>query len=141
MFRRTPAYPYLDSVPLLDGLTPRELATVGRLTTPVEVPVGTVLAEEGRTGSEFFIVLDGTVDVVRRDGLVATRGAGSHLGEIALLGDRPRTATLVAASSVRTAVASRQEFRALLDQLPALRERLTATMVERLPATAERLAA
>ena len=135
MFRRTPvATPELERVPLLDGLTQRELATVERLTTPVDVPAGTVLAQEGAAGAEFFIVLDGRVDVVQGEEVIATRGAGAHLGEIALLGSCPRTATLVTATPVRTAVASRQEFRILLDEVPALSERLTATMEARLAA-------
>jgi CRP-like cAMP-binding protein len=134
MFRHTPATPDLARVPLLDGLTQRELATVDRLITPVEVPAGTVLAEEGATGTEFFIVLAGRVDVVRGHEVIATRGAGAHLGEIALLGHRPRTATLVTATPVRTAVASRQEFQALLDEVPALSDRLATTMAERLAA-------
>ncbi|MFI5045789.1 MAG: cyclic nucleotide-binding domain-containing protein [Acidimicrobiia bacterium] len=121
-------------MPLLSGLTQRELAVVGRLTTPVDVPAGTVLAEEGAVGAEFFIVLDGRVDVVQGDEVIATRGAGSHLGEIALLADRPRTATLVTTTPVRTVVASRREFASLLVEVPSLSDRLATTMAERLAA-------
>jgi len=133
MFRRSPESD-LGRVPLLSGLSQRELAVVDRLTTPVEVPAGTVLAEEGTEGSEFFIVLDGRVDVLHGDEVIATRGAGAHLGEIALLGDRPRTATLVTTTPVRTAVASRREFASLLVEVPTLSGRLEASMAERLAA-------
>jgi CRP-like cAMP-binding protein len=107
---------------------------VARLTTPVEVPAGRVLARQGEVGSEFFIVLDGEVDVVRRGELIATRGPGCHLGEIALLGARPRTATLLASTPVRTRVASQREFSGLLAAVPTVATRLQASMEERLAA-------
>ena len=122
----------LVRVPLLDGLSPSSLAWISRLSTPVDLPAGRVLARQGQRGSEFFLVLDGEVDVVQDGALVATRGPGSPLGEIALLGERPRTATLVARTPVRARVASRQEFSGLLAEIPELSQRLQATMAERL---------
>jgi CRP-like cAMP-binding protein len=91
-----------------------------------------VLAREGSAGAEFFILLAGTVEVVQGRDLVATRGPGSPLGEIALLGQRPRTATLIAQTPVDLRVASRREFTGLLAEVPQVSERLHATMAERL---------
>jgi CRP-like cAMP-binding protein len=134
MFRRSPVTEDLAQVPLFDGLSARELALVARLSTEVRVPAGRVLAQQGDTGVEFFVVLDGDVDVVRQGELIATRGAGSHLGEIALLGARPRTATLVASTPVQTRVASQREFADLITAVPTLKARLQASMAERLAA-------
>jgi CRP/FNR family transcriptional regulator, cyclic AMP receptor protein len=134
MFRRSPVNEDLVKVPLFVGLSARELQLVARLSTEVRVPAGHVLTQQGDTGAEFFVVLDGDVDVVRQGEVIATRGAGSHLGEIALLGARPRTATLVATTPVHTRVASQREFADLITAVPALRERLEASMSERLAA-------
>jgi CRP-like cAMP-binding protein len=119
-------------VTLLDGLSPNGLAWVSRLSTPVELPAGHVLARQGQRGTEFFVVMEGQVDVLQDGALVARRGAGEPLGEIALLGQRPRTATLVARTPVRARVASRQEFSGLLAEIPELSQRLHAAMEERL---------
>jgi len=132
MFRRTPVDPQLSRVPLFEGLSSRELAAVTKLSTPVVVPAGKVLAEEGTFGAEMFIVLEGRVDVLQGDQVVATRGAGAPLGEIALLGDRPRTATLVTTTPVNTLVLSRQELSSMLAAAPLVSERLEATMANRL---------
>jgi CRP-like cAMP-binding protein len=71
---------------------------------------------------------------VRQGELIATRGPGSHLGEIALLAARPRTATLVASTPLQTRVASQREFSSLLAAVPMVAERLQASMAERLAA-------
>ena len=132
MFRRTSLDPQLSRVPLFEGLSSRELAAVARLSTPVDVPAGKVLAAEGTSGDEMFIVLDGRVDVLQGDDVVATRGAGAPLGEIALLANRPRTATLVTTTPVSTLVVSRQELSAMLATVPIVSERLEAMMADRL---------
>jgi len=122
------------SSPLFAGLTRRQLALTSRLSTQLEIPAGRVLAHEGAVGAEFIVVLRGRVDVVRHDDLVATRGPGAPLGEIALLSGRPRTATLVARTPLRVQVSSRSEFECLLTDIPELARRLQATMAERLAA-------
>jgi len=122
----------LQAVPLFAGLSRRQLELVSRLTTPLELPAGHVLAQEGDSGAEFFVVIEGAVEVVQNRTLVATRGPGSPLGEIALLGERRRTATLIAQTPVTARVASRREFTGLLAEVPDVAQRLQATMAERL---------
>jgi CRP-like cAMP-binding protein len=124
----------LTRVPLLSGLSKAELRWVARLSTPIELEAGRLLARQGQPGVEFFLVLDGGVEVVQDRRLVATRGPGSPLGEIALLNSRPRNATLIAETPVRARVASRPEFVGMLAEVPALSERLHATMRQRLAA-------
>ena len=129
---RTPVDDYLGEMPLFEGLPTKKLRVVSQLSTSIELPAGTALAQEGTTGREFFMLLDGEVEVIRADRLVATRGPGSHLGEIALLERRPRTATLVAKTPLLIAVASRGEFTSLLQLVPEISERLHASMHQRL---------
>jgi CRP-like cAMP-binding protein len=134
MFRSIPIDEELTHVPLFAGLSRQQLAMATRLSTPIDLPAGQVLARQGAVGAEFFIVIDGHVDVVQSGEVVATRGPGSPLGEIALLGARPRTATLVARTPVRARVASQREFVGLLATVPEISQRLHVTMAERLAA-------
>ncbi len=100
MSRTVPNDHELTQVPLFAELSRKQLRLASRLTTPLDLPAGQVLARQGSVGAEFFVVLEGVVEVVRSGDLVATRGPGSPLGEIALLGARPRTATLIAQTPV-----------------------------------------
>ena len=122
----------LGHVHLFRGLSKRQLRLVSSLGTRMEGEPGMVLTHEGRPGSEFIIVLDGTVEVRGADRVLATRGAGDFLGEIALLGARPRTATTVAKTCMVIDVMSRREFWSLLHEVPELSDQLRATMADRL---------
>jgi CRP-like cAMP-binding protein len=122
----------LAAVPLFEGLSKKQLRRISSLMTRLERPAGKVLTREGEQGSEFFIVLEGEVEVRQGDRVVATRGPGEYVGEIALLDRRPRTATVVATTPVSVEVLSRREFRSLLVQAPELSEQILATMAQRL---------
>jgi CRP/FNR family transcriptional regulator, cyclic AMP receptor protein len=123
---------HLAAVPLFEGLSKKQLRRISSLMTRLDEPAGKVLTREGQQGYEFFIVLEGEVEVRQGDRLVATRGPGEYVGEIALLDKRPRTATVVATTPVLVEVLSRREFMSLLAQAPELSEQLLATMARRL---------
>ena len=74
MFSRDAPDNALTRVPLFEGLTKRQLGFASRLSTEFDLPAGQILARQGAVGAEFFIVLEGQVDVVRGSELVATRG-------------------------------------------------------------------
>jgi CRP/FNR family transcriptional regulator, cyclic AMP receptor protein len=122
----------LAAVPLFEGLPRKQLRRISSLMTRIDRPTGQVLITEGQTGCEFFIVLEGEVEVRQGDRLVATRRAGEYVGEIALLDRRPRTATVVATTPVSVEVLSQREFVSLLAQAPELSEHILATMAQRL---------
>jgi CRP-like cAMP-binding protein len=86
----------LAEVPLFEGLSKRQLRRISSLMTRIDRPAGQVLTREGEYGSEFFIVLEGEVEVRQADRVIATREPGDYVGEIALLDKRPRTASVVA---------------------------------------------
>ena len=134
MFRNVPTDHELATVPLFANLSRKQLRFAAQLSTPLDLPAGHVLARQGSVGAEFFIVVQGSVEVVRSGELVTTRGPGSPLGEIALLGARPRTATLITKTAVHARVASQREFAGLLAEVPEISQRLRALMVERLAA-------
>lgn len=122
----------LAQVPLFEGLTKKHLQQVSSLATRIDFPAGKVLAREGEPGHEFIVILDGEVEIKRGDEVVATRGAGSYVGEIALLEHRPRTATVVAKTAVSADVIGQREFGTLLNDEPKIAEAVKAKSAERL---------
>ena len=122
----------LAAVPLFEGLSKKQLRRISSLMTRIDRPAGQVLTTEGQQGYEFFIVLEGGVEVRQGDRVIATRRPGDYVGEIALLDRRPRTATVVATTPVSVEVLSRSEFVSLLAEVPELSEQVMATMAQRL---------
>lgn len=120
----------LAQVPLLASLPQRERRRIASAADELDIPEGRVLTVEGASGHEFFVLLEGAAEVRRRGRLVSTLGPGDFFGEIALLGDRPRTATVTATARSRVLVLAEREFRSIAPTLsPVL-----------LPAVARRLA-
>jgi CRP-like cAMP-binding protein len=121
----------LAQVPLLQGLSGRQLREVASLVTTIDGEPGKVLTREGEQGQEFVLILDGQGDVRRGGEVIATRGPGDYVGEIALIEDVPRTATVVAKTPVRIGVIGRREFRALLDSDPEIDAQIRRVAAER----------
>ena len=122
----------LKDVPLFAGLSSKELKLIAHLATYLEEPAGTTLTAQGASGNEFIIVLEGDVEVVKDGEVIATRGAGDYFGEIALLDNRPRTATVVAITPVVIEVIERREFLGLVAENPEIGQTIMATMAQRL---------
>ncbi len=118
----------LAEVPMFAGLSQKDLKRVSGLATRLELGQGRELTRQGGIGHEFIVVLDGTVDVMIDGAVVKTCSAGSCFGEIALLSDRRRTATVLAKTDVIVDVIGRQEFSTLLEDHPAIAEQLKAAM-------------
>lgn len=102
------------------------------LLTPLRVSAGRTLTQLGEHGNEFFVIAEGTAKVWRFDECVGLLGAGDHFGEISLLADRPRTATVLAETEMDLLVANRREFWALLDADPRAARSLTRVALARL---------
>jgi CRP/FNR family cyclic AMP-dependent transcriptional regulator len=129
--RRSHQDEVLAAIPLFAGLSKKDRQLAAQLSTTVTVPAGAMLTQEGAAGAEFFVVLEGEVEVFQGGEVIATRGPGSPLGEMALLEGGPRTATLLAKTQVSTLVSGRGEFNNLLSAVPAISERLYAITAER----------
>jgi len=128
---RSRTYDPTGAIALFEGLSRRQRGCASQLLTTVAVPAGTLLAREGSRGDEFFVLLEGQVEVFRGGAAIATRLPGLPLGEMALLEGGPRSATLVAKTAVSTLVSSKQEFASLLVAAPRFSERLRAIAAER----------
>jgi CRP-like cAMP-binding protein len=122
----------LAEIELFRGLSAKKLRTITSLTTRVVCSPGQVLTKEGHAGTQFVIVVDGTVAVSACDRVVATRGPGDYLGEISLLGARVQTATALTTTPLVAAVVSKPDFWSLLGAVPEIREPLQASARARL---------
>ena len=77
-----------------------------------------MLTKQGHPGREMFVLLEGTVDVVRDDKLVNRLGPGDFVGEGALMLSKPRNATITATSPIRALVITHSNFTRLLEEDP-----------------------
>jgi CRP/FNR family transcriptional regulator, cyclic AMP receptor protein len=125
----------LKGVPLFEGLSRKELVQLERVCEDLEVEPGKVLCREGEIGHEFFVIVDGKVQVTRQGRRVATLGGGDFLGEIALVTEIPRTATVTAETPVRLFVLASREFHAVLDQNPRVERKVLRALARRLAET------
>jgi CRP-like cAMP-binding protein len=125
----------LKGVPLFQGLSRRELVQLERVCDDLEVEPGRVLCKEGEVGREFFVLVDGTVQVTRKGRRVATLTGGDFLGEIALLTELPRTATVTAETPVRLFVLTSREFHAVLDRDRNVERKVLRALARRLAET------
>lgn len=131
--RRDAKVRLLEQVPLFHGCTDAELARVARLVRAVvSYEDGSILMYEGARGDEFLLMVEGRAIVRIQDQEVSSLRPGDYLGEIALLNQSPRTATVVAEGRVRALVLDEQAFATMLDEVPAVRPRVTRTALDRL---------
>jgi CRP-like cAMP-binding protein len=132
MSRRDAFLNHLAQVPLFSALSKKELQLVARRAEDVKVDAGRILVSEGSTGSEFFVIIDGTAVVSRHGRKVASLGAGDAFGELALLDKAPRNATVTAQTEMELVVLGQREFGGLIDEVPGFARKLLAGMARRL---------
>lgn len=104
----------LQQVPLFSGLDPRELETVARTVHERTFAAGETVAREGEGGVGFFVIREGEAKVELGGNEVRRLGPGDHFGEIALITEGPRTATVTAESELRCYGLTPWEFRPLV---------------------------
>jgi cyclic nucleotide-binding protein/MFS transporter len=100
----------LRSMSLFATLPPPTLESVARAMRPSELPAGAVVIRQGEVGDDFYAIADGSVAVMRDGAQVATLARGDGFGELALLLDRPRNATVTTLTRARLYSLSREEF-------------------------------
>ncbi len=123
---------HLRRVVLFAGLSKKELERIAAAGSEVDVATGKIVMEQGHSGGDAFVVLKGTF-VVRRNGRkLAELTAGDIFGELALLDDGPRSATVECVSDGSVLAISHGQFRAVLDDIPVLSHKLLAAMAGRI---------
>lgn len=104
----------LQSVPIFAGLDARELETIARTVHERTFAPGETVAQENQGGVGFFIIRDGEAKVTVGGNEVRRLHAGDHFGEIALITEGPRTATVTAESELKCYGLTPWEFRPLV---------------------------
>jgi CRP-like cAMP-binding protein len=132
MGRRDAYIEHLTQVPLFSACSRDELRKLAQRTTDIPIAEGHVLVKEGDRGLEFFVIVGGQAKVSRRGRKVGELGPGDFFGELALLIDSERNATVTAATPMEAIVLSRREFDAALADAPRMTRKIMAGMARRL---------
>src|SRR5215467_5570506 len=134
----------LAAIRFFADLPENELAAVASIASEAEIPLGQLLAEEGRSGYSLYAIESGTADVVINGETVGTIGAGDVIGEMAVLISPPdwsappevaiggvRTASVVATSPMRLIMLFKRDVWELDRRAPVMTQRLRAVLNER----------
>ena len=124
----------LARTPLFSGLSKKELTELARMSDDLEIEAGHVLCREGQIGREIFVIVEGEVVVTRKGRPVKRSGGDEFFGEIALLEDIPRTATVKAKTPLRLFVLTSRDFRRLVDSSPSVERKVMRSLALRLVA-------
>jgi voltage-gated potassium channel len=120
------------AIPLFADLGASERELAARWADEVEVAPGRQLVAQGDSAYEFFVITEGTAEVVRDGTTVAELGPGDFFGEIALLETERRNATVTAITPMRVIVMTRDRFQQLMRSSPELAGKLAAAVRARL---------
>jgi MFS family permease len=122
----------LRSLPLFAPLPPATLEHLARSLVRVPATAGTEITRQGEVGDRFYLVDDGDMEVSIDGEVISSLGPGDHFGEIALLRDVPRTATVTARTDASLLALERDEFVSAVSGHPASRAAADAVVAARL---------
>lgn len=121
----------LRHIALFATMSNADLEKLAKLGEPVDAEPGAVLMDQGDVGVECFLVLEGEAGVTSGGQQVATIGTGSVVGEMALVGHKPRNASVVAQTPMRLLSFNIAHFKRLLEDMPAARDYIYQLLQER----------
>ncbi|HUJ55411.1 MAG TPA: cyclic nucleotide-binding domain-containing protein [Gaiellaceae bacterium] len=134
MLRKNAKIELLKRVPLFADCSKAELARIAAVADEVDLPAGRDLTKEGAAGREFVVLVEGTAEVRRQGKVINQLTDGDFLGEIALVADVPRTATVTTTWPSRILVITDRAFRSLLREMPTLQMKVLSALARRVPA-------
>lgn len=120
----------LKRIPIFAHLTYNELVKVVGLTQLARIKAGDAFIKEGQQGDELYVVLAGEVEILKGGAVIVTLKAGAHIGEMALIDNAPRSATVTAKTDVNLLVMRREEFFNLIRTEPVIATKLLWSFVQ-----------
>lgn len=132
LFTRDAKVEALKKASLFDGLSRKQLVELARVAEDVDFGAGKVLCRQGDRGQEFFVIMEGEAEITQNGKRIATCKAGDFFGEIALIEQVPRTATVTSTSPIRFFVITSQAFFRLLDEQPGIERKVLRSLARRL---------
>jgi CRP/FNR family transcriptional regulator, cyclic AMP receptor protein len=127
----------LDRVELFSGVTGVPLRGIAERAVEVEFPAERTIARQGEIGTGFFLIVTGGARVVRDGAVIATLGPGDFFGELSLLDQAPRVATVVATEPTLCIALASWEFERLLESEPRLAIAILRGVARRLRSVTE----
>lgn len=121
----------LKRVPLFAGIPDAQLKRIANGVRERRFEPGASIVSAGETGHGFYLIVEGLAEVQREGRVVRTLGPGEYFGELALLRDQPRSATVVAKTPTTCLALMRWDFKGILDTNPAITIRLLETVAAR----------
>ena len=128
----------LKRVPIFAGVRDKELGRLVKAMRDSRFNEGEVITTERRSGVGFFLIEDGNATVSLRGEIVRTLGPGDHFGEIALIDEGPRSATVTASTDLRCRGLAAWEFKSFVQEHPEVAWPLLETLASRLRDAEER---
>lgn len=122
---------FLKKCPVFQPLTPGELTEIAQKMTREQHPAGAAIVNQGDAGEKFYLIRKGSVEVVKDDGVIAKLGPGDFFGEMALLKDQPRNASVRAIEAVDLHALEKEHFLAALKGSPSLKSQLLRVFAAR----------
>jgi CRP-like cAMP-binding protein len=127
----------LGACRLFSGVDPKDLAAVADRAVEVDFPAERVIARQGEIGTGFFLIVDGSVRVVRGGEEVAVLGPGEFFGELSVLDGLPRVAQVVAVEPTRCLALATWDFEQTLLEFPTLAVAILRGLATRLRSVTE----
>jgi CRP/FNR family transcriptional regulator, cyclic AMP receptor protein len=122
----------ISKAPLFARCSRKELTEIASVADEIDLRQGKEMTRQGASGREFFVILEGTADVLKNGRKINTLKAGDFFGEIALVSRSPRTATVVATSPIDALVITDRSFRGLIERSPQIQAKVLEALAERL---------
>jgi CRP-like cAMP-binding protein len=132
MLHRDAKAEWIKGAPLFANLSKRDLNHVAHLADEIDLREGKEITRQGAPAREFFVLLEGEADVRKNGRRINQLGPGDFFGEIALISDSPRTATVTATSPIHALVITDRDFRRLLKEQPGIQSKVLAALAARL---------
>jgi CRP/FNR family transcriptional regulator, cyclic AMP receptor protein len=121
----------LKTVPLFAELSSAELRRLSSVTDEIVVPAGTRLIDEGRYSHEFLLIGEGSADVRRGGELIAQLGPGDFAGEIGVMQDARRNASVVASTPLTAIVMTARDLRHVTEEMPTVAAQIDVAIAAR----------